>query len=87
MRAYDEGPDEDSRMAVMLASLYDALKAANVPDDKARQAAEEVADFRSEIAAVKGEIAAVKGEIAVLKWMVGVNITLTVLVLGGLLWR
>lgn len=74
-------------MAVMLASLYDALRAANLPDDKGRQAAEEVADFRNEIAAVRGEIVAVRGEIAGLKWMVGANISLTVLVLGGLLWR
>ena len=67
-------------MAVMMGSLYDALRSANVPDEKAIKAAEEVADF-------KGDIATIKGEISVLKWMVGANITLTVLVLGGLIWR
>ncbi len=51
-----------------------------VPDEKAIKAAEEVADF-------KGDIATLKGEISVLKWMVGANISLTVLVLGGLIWR
>lgn len=67
-------------MAVMMGSLYDALRDANVGEDKARKAVEEVADF-------KGDIATLKGELQVLKWMVGANITLTVLVLGGLLWR
>ena len=67
-------------MAVMMGSLYDALRSANAPDEKALKAAEEVADF-------KGDIASLKGEISVLKWMVGANITLTVLVLGGLLWQ
>lgn len=67
-------------MAVMMGSLYDALRSANVPDEKAIKAAEEVADF-------KGDIATIKGELSVLRWMVGANIKLTVLVLGGLLWK
>jgi hypothetical protein len=33
-------------MALMLGQLYDALRAGNVPDDKARAAAEEVASYR-----------------------------------------
>jgi hypothetical protein len=32
-------------MALMIGELYEALKIANVPDDKARAAAEAVADF------------------------------------------
>ena len=33
-------------MALMMGSLYEALKSANVEDDKARKAAEEVADYQ-----------------------------------------
>jgi hypothetical protein len=33
-------------MALMLGQLYDALRAGNVPEDKARAAAEEVTDYR-----------------------------------------
>ena len=33
-------------MAMMLGNLYDALRAGNVPDNKAKAAAEEVAEFR-----------------------------------------
>jgi hypothetical protein len=40
-------------MPVMLESLYDALRAANVPDDKARAAAREVAEFKESIHEIK----------------------------------
>jgi hypothetical protein len=40
-------------MAVMLSNLYDALRAGDVPDDKAKAAAEEVADFKDGIADIK----------------------------------
>ncbi len=32
-------------MALMVGALYDALRSVNVDDDKARRAAEEVAEF------------------------------------------
>ena len=35
-------------MAMMAGSLYDALRAGNVPDDKALKAAEEAAETRQE---------------------------------------
>ena len=40
-------------MALMLGQLYDALRAGNVPDDKARAAAEEVANYEGEIAKLR----------------------------------
>ena len=64
----------------LFGSLYDALRSANVPEEKARKAAEEVADFKTAVSEVRAEL-------QVLKWMMGANITLTILVLGGLLWR
>jgi hypothetical protein len=36
-------------MAAILGELYDALKAAGVPDDKARKAAEEVAGYENKL--------------------------------------
>ena len=45
-------------MALMLSRLYDALRSANVPEDKAREAAEEVATYEQR-------------DTYVLKWMVG----------------
>jgi len=64
-------------MPIMLEKLYDALRAANIPDDKARAAAVEVAEF-------KDAIAAMRTDLAVLKGMVGINLALTLVVLGKL---
>jgi hypothetical protein len=43
-------------MAIMLGQLHAALIAAGVPEDKARQAAEEVAEFRNDIADLKSTL-------------------------------
>ena len=57
-------------MPLMLEKLYDALRAADIPDEKARAAAVEVAEF-------KDAIAAMRTDLAVLKGMVGINLALT----------
>ena len=43
-------------MPIMLEKLYDALRAADVPDDKARAAAVEVAEFKDAIADIKSTL-------------------------------
>ena len=48
-------------MALMLAKLYDALRAGGTPDDKAQAAAEEVAGFDREIGALRTEVRVVQG--------------------------
>ena len=40
-------------MALMMGKLYTALRSANVPEDRAREAAEEVAAFDHDLADVK----------------------------------
>ena len=57
-------------MPVLMADLYDALKAAGTPEDKARSAA-------AEAAAYENRIASVESKLNVLTWMVGTNIVLT----------
>jgi hypothetical protein len=84
-------------MALMLGQLYDALRAGNVPDDKARAAAEEVANYEGELSKLRLEmgerfretgerIAHVEGDLRLLKWMVGF---LTAVSLGtlALVWQ
>ena len=61
-------------MPIMLEKLYDALKSADVPDDKARAAAVEVAEF-------KDAIANLRTDLAVLKGMVGINLALTLAIM------
>lgn len=69
-------------MALMLGQLYDALRAGNVPDDKARAAAEEVANYEGELTKLRLEMVErfreagermgrVESDLRLLKWMVG----------------
>jgi hypothetical protein len=58
-------------MALMLSRLYDALRLANVPEDKAREAAEEVATYEQ-----------LKSDTYLLKWMVGFLIAIVL----GVFW-
>lgn len=66
-------------MAIMLSALYDALRAANVPDDKARAAAVEVAEFKESIAGIKSDI-------RLLKWIATVN-SAGILAILGMVWQ
>ncbi|KAB2918492.1 MAG: integrase [Hyphomicrobiaceae bacterium] len=65
-------------MATMNREIYEALKEANVSEDKALKAAESVATFDARFARIEAEM-------AVLKWMVGTNIAISLAVLWRLL--
>jgi hypothetical protein len=54
-------------MAMMLSKTYDALIAAGAPEDKARDAAEELAAYENRFAKIETDL-------TVLKWMMGVQI-------------
>ena len=66
-------------MPIMLEKLYDALRAANIPDDKARAAAVEVAEF-------KDSIAEIKSTLRLHTWILTTN-TAGILAIIGLLLR
>jgi len=55
-------------MSMMISEVYDAFRAAGVPDDKARQAAEALS---AESVATKGDIQELKADVRLLKWMLG----------------
>ena len=66
-------------MALRMGALYDALtKAHGLTPDDARGAAEEVANYENRIARVESSLETVK-------WMVGANITITLLALASTL--
>ena len=65
-------------MAMMLSRTYEALKAAGAPDDKAREAAEEIAGFENRLAAIEADV-------KLLKWMLGVNLAFSLAILVILL--
>ena len=58
-------------MAIMLSKTYEAFRAAGAPDDKARDAAVEIATYENRLANIEADV-------RLLKWMVG-------LVLAGVL--
>ena len=64
-------------MAMMLGNLYDALRAGNVPDDKAKAAAEEVAEF-------KDSLADIKSTLRLQSWILTFNTAMIVAIVGKL---
>ena len=70
-------------MAVMMGKLYAALREANVPEDKATAAAEEVAGFDNRLAELKGDMVGLKGEVSLVKWMIGFNLAMTAALVGN----
>jgi hypothetical protein len=61
-------------MALMVGSLYDALKAAGVDDDKAKKAAEEVAAYDNQLADLRGTA-------KLHSWMLGFNLAMSIAIL------
>lgn len=51
-------------MAMMLSKTYDAFKAAGAPDDKAREAAEEIAGFENRLTRLEVMLALVLAGVA-----------------------
>lgn len=83
-------------MPLMLSKTYDALLSAGAPDDKAREAAEELADYESRLASFDARLdrleanlvsfrAEVKTRFGVLTWAIGINAAATIAILGVLL--
>ncbi len=83
----------------MLSKTYDALISAGAPEDKARDAAEELADYENRLAsidnqlavmngrflAIKGRLGALEGKLNVVIWAIGINAAATIAILGVLL--
>ena len=79
-------------MAIMMGNLYAALRGANVSEEQAQKAAEEVAafdgrigDIRNEVQGVRSELIALGGRVTLLTWMIGVNSALVLTMLGIML--
>jgi hypothetical protein len=62
-------------MAIMMGKLYAALRKANIPDDDAIAAAEEVAAFENRLSKIEGDLNLVK-------WMVGFSLAMNIAILG-----
>ena len=92
-------------MPLMLSELYDALLEAGASEEKARRAAEAAAVVDTRFAALEGRMTtlegrmtaplearmtAFEGRMTTLMWVIGLNLTLTVVTLStvlGVLWK
>ena len=70
-------------MTTMISEVFEAFRAAGVPEEQARKAAEalssEALATKGDIARVEKDLAVIRTEIAVLKWMLGVVVAATVI--------
>jgi hypothetical protein len=69
-----------STVATMISEVYDAFIAAGAPEDKARKAAEALADYENRFNRLDVEL-------IVLKWMVGFGIALNIAILTRLFFH
>jgi uncharacterized protein Yka (UPF0111/DUF47 family) len=58
-------------MATMITEVYEAFKSAGAEDDKAKAAAQAVAEHESRFDKIDGELATVRAELSIIKWLVG----------------
>lgn len=61
-------------MSMMMAEVYDALKAAGAPEEQARKAAEALANYDNRFGKIEADL-------LVLKWMVGALIAVNISVI------
>jgi hypothetical protein len=73
---YEREETEERAMPIMLEKPYDALRAANVPEDKARAAAVEAAEFHT--------VAEIKPTQRLHTWILSVNTAMIVAIVGKL---
>ena len=74
-------------MATMISEVYDAFVAGGTPEEKARKAAEALANYEGRFTRIDGELLVLKGELLVLKWMVGFVVALDVAILIRVFFR
>ena len=61
----------------MLSRTYDALKAAGVPDNKAREAVEEIAGYENRPVGIEPLLTGIEAKVSMLQWMLGLNLAVS----------
>ncbi len=72
-------------MSTRFVEVYEAFKAANIPDEKAQAAAKALADYENRFNKVDANLEGIKAEINILKWILGIVAGLNIAILGLLL--
>ena len=70
-------------MTTMISEVYEAFRSAGVPEDKARIAAEELAQeqlaTKGDVQAVEKRLLSLEGEVKLVKWMLALVVVAEVL--------
>lgn len=74
------GTADGETMTIMITEVYDALVEAGASDEKARKAAEAIAGYDRHFERIDGRL-------NTLLWMVGANLTIMMLLCGGVIWK
>jgi hypothetical protein len=74
-------------VSTMISEVYDALISAGAPEDKARKAAETLANYDNRFSRLDGAVLKVEYELALVKWMVGFGIAMNVAILTRLFFH
>jgi hypothetical protein len=75
-------------MALQLGALRDALIDAGAKPDKAAAASEEPASYDNRVSGIEGKLAGIESRLTILTWAVGIQASLTLVILGSMfaLW-
>jgi hypothetical protein len=74
-------------VSTMISEVYDALISAGAPEDKARKAAERLANYDNRFSRLDGAVLKVEAELVLVKWMVGFGIAMNVGILTRLFFH
>ena len=66
-----------------MSKTYDALLAAGASEDKAREAAEEIAGYEHRLVKIESELVAIRETMATRTWVLSVMLLQTIAILGG----
>ena len=70
-------------MALMLSKTYDALLAAGAPEEKARDAAEEIAGYENRLVEIETELVTIRETMATKTWVLSAMLAQTFAILVG----
>jgi hypothetical protein len=74
-------------VSTMTSEVYDALISAGAPEDKARKAAETLANYDNRFSRLDGAVLKLESELVLVKWMVGFGIAMNVAILSRLFFH
>jgi phage shock protein A len=70
-------------MPLMLSKTYEALVAADAPEEKAREAAEEIAGYENRLVKIETELVTIRETMATKTCVLSAMLTQTFAILGG----